>query len=243
MERDAEVIDALNQLVARKPCWGFWKLHDRLRLDGFGFNHKRLHRVYCAMGLNLPRRTRKRLPARPRQPLTAATELNRTWALDFMCDALYGRRPFRTLNIIDEANREALGIEVATSIPSARLIRVMEQLIEMYGKPQALRMDNGSEFTSIAFTEWCERQQIEMHFIQPGKPDQNAFIERFNKTYREEVLDAYVFDSIEQVRDVTESWLRDYNQERPHDSLGCVPPLSYMPRQNPIGESTSKLCA
>ena len=107
-----------------------------------------------------------------------------------MADALYGWRPFRTLNVIDEGNREVLGIEVATSIPAQRVIRVMEQLIEMYGKPGALRLDNGSELTSSAFTEWCERQGIKLLFIQPGKPDQNAFIERFNRTYRHEVLDA-----------------------------------------------------
>ena len=243
MERDAEVINVLNEIVGRKPRWGFWKLRDRLRLDGCGINHKRLHRVYCAMGLNLPRRTRRRLPSRPRRPLGVAKVLNQTWAIDFMSDALYGKRAFRTFNVIDEANREALGIEVATSIPSARVIRVMEQLIEMHGKPRAVRMDNGAEFTSDAFTEWCGRQHIAMHFIQPGKPDQNAFIERFNKSYRQEVLDAYLFDSLDQVRRITESWLYEYNQERPHESLGRVPPLTFMPRRNIAGESALPLCA
>jgi putative transposase len=144
--------------------------------------------------------------------------------------------------VIDEGNREVLGIEVATSIPSLRVIRVMEQLIELYGKPRALRLDNGSELTSIAFTEWCQAHAIELRFIQPGKPDQNAFIERFNKTYRQEVLSAYVFESLEQVREITESWLLEYNQERPHDSLGRVPPLTFMPRQTDP-ESSSELCA
>lgn len=243
MERDAEVINVLNEIAGRKPRWGFWKLRDRLRLDGCGINHKRLHRVYCAMGLNLPRRTKRRLPTRPRRPLHVATTLNQVWAIDFMSDTLYGKRSFRTFNVIDEANREGLGIEVATSIPSARVIRVMEQLIELYGKPYALRMDNGAELTSDAFTEWCERRHIAMHFIQPGKPDQNAFIERFNKSYREEVLDAYLFDSLGQVRRITESWLYEYNQERPHESLGRVPPLTFMPRQNTADESTVPLCA
>ena len=160
-----------------------------------------------------------------------------------MADALYGWRPFRTLNVIDEGNRQILGIEIATSIPSRRVIRVMEQLIEIHGKPVALRLDNGSELTSTAFTEWCAEQLIELRFIQPGKPDQNAFIERFNKTYRNEVLDAYVFDSLEQVRDITESWLHEYNEERPHDSLGRVPPLMFLPRPQLPRESSSKLCA
>jgi len=237
------VIELLNGQVARRPRWGFWKLYGRLRLDGHGFNHKRLHRVYCAMKLNLPRRTKRRLPQRLRRPLLAPNRLNEIWALDFMADALYGWRPFRTLNVIDEGNRQILGIEIATSIPSRRVIRVMEQLIELHGKPRALRQDNGSELTSSAFTEWCAEQLIELRFIQPGKPDQNAFIERFNKTYRDEVLDAYVFDSLDQVREITESWLREYNEERPHDSLGRVPPLTFLPRPQLPRESSSKLCA
>ena len=118
----------------------------------------------------------------------------------------------------------------------------MEQLIEMHRKPSALRVDNGSELTSSAFTEWCEAQGIELMFIEPGKPDQNAYIERFNRTYREEVLDAYLFDSIEQVRDVTEAWLPQYNEERPHDSLGRVPPLMFMPRRKLSAESSCQLC-
>jgi putative transposase len=141
MERDRGVIEVLNEIVARKPRWGFWKLYDRLRLDGTCINHKRLHRVYCAMKLNLPRRTKRRLPTRLRQSLAAPTRLNEIWALDFMADAFYGGRAFRTLNIIDEGNREVLGIEIATSIPSLRVIRVMEQLIELHGKPKALRLD------------------------------------------------------------------------------------------------------
>ena len=242
MERDRDVIKVLNEIVGRKPRWGFWKLHDRLRLEGCRINHKRLHRVYCEMGLNLPRRTRRRLPVRARRWLAAPAGLNVIWAADFMADALYGGRWFRTLNVIDEGNRQALGIEVATSIPSARVIRVLEQLIEMHGKPTALRVDNGAEFTAHRFTEWCAEQNIELFYIEPGKPDQNAFVERFNRTYREEVLDAYLFDSLEQVREITELWIQEYNEERPHDSLGCVPPLTFMPRPA-TEESTSALCA
>jgi putative transposase len=169
--------------------------------------------------------------------------LNEIWALDFMVDALYGGRAFRTLNVIDEGNREGLGIEIATSIPSLRVIRVMEQLIAIYGAPKALRVDNGAELTAAAFGEWCQCLGIELRFIQPGKPDQNAFIERFNRSYRTEVLDAYVFDSIEEVRQITEIWLREYNEERPHDSLGRVPPLTFMPRSTTPQKSTYELCA
>ena len=112
----------------------------------------------------------------------------------------------------------------------------------MVRRKPAGHVDNGAEFTAHAFTKWCEEQKIELFYIEPGKPDQNAFVERFNRTYREEVLDAYLFDSLEQVREITELWIPEYNEERPHDSLGCVPPLSFRPRQTP-GESTSELCA
>lgn len=122
------------------------------------------------------------------------------------------------------------------------MIRVLQQLIEMYGKPRALRLDNGPELTSVAFTEWCGAEGIEVRFIQPGKPDQNASIERFNKTCRDEVLDAYVFEIIEQVREVTDTWLSEYNEERPHDSLGRVSPLTFLPRPQTARESNSKLC-
>ena len=161
--------------------------------------------------------------------------------MDFMSDALYGGRKFRTLNILDEGNREALAIDVAISIPSVRLIRVMEELVAIHGRPQALRVDNGPELTSEAFLTWCQEHSIEVRHIQPGKPDQNAFIERFNRSYRQEVLDAYVFGSIEEVQQVTEEWLEDYNAERPHDSLGNVPPRSFLPRAAELPESSYQL--
>ncbi|MBN3342775.1 IS3 family transposase [Pectobacterium brasiliense] len=233
-ERDAEVIDALNAIVTRHGRWGFWKCFSRLRLDGHGWNKKRVHRVYCDMGLNLPRRTRKRLQDRPRQPLDLATEINRCWALDFMHDALYCGRRFRTLNVIDEANRECLTIEVGTSIPSARLIRVLNRLVDYYGSPDAIRLDNGPEMISGAFTEWAARKGIAIRYIQPGKPNQNAFIERFNRTYRTEVLDAHLFANIEQVQAITDQWLMDYNEYRPHESLGGLPPVLFMHRSIPV---------
>jgi putative transposase len=238
MERDSEVIEALNAVVERHPRAGFWKCFDRLRAMGHHWNHKRVHRVYRALKLNLPRRTRRRLPARLRHPLLAPAVLNGTWAMDFMSDALYGGRKFRTLNILDEGNREGLAIEVGTSLPSRRVIEVLEELVAVHGRPGALRLDNGPELTADAFVEWCGARGIAIHYIQPGKPDQNAFIERFNRSYREEVLDAYVFASIEEVRWATDEWLEDYNTARPHDSLGGLPPLSFLPRPQPPLESS-----
>ena len=188
LERDAEVIAALQAVVEKHPRQGFWKCYERMRRQGRPWNHKRVYRVYCALKLNLPRRTKRRLPTRVRQPLDAPAILNTVWALDFMSDALYGGRKFRTLNIIDEGNREGLMIDVAFSIPSARVIRALDRLVATYGRPGALRMDNGPELISEALSAWCEQRGIERKHIQPGKPDQNAYIERFNRSYREEVL-------------------------------------------------------
>jgi putative transposase len=240
--RDGAVMEALRAIVDQRSRWGFWKCYDRIRLDGHRWNHKRVHRVYCALRLNLPRRSKRRVPKRARQPLVAPAALNGIWALDFMHDALYGGRRFRTLNILDEANREALAIEVGTLIPAARVVRVLAQLIELYGRPAALRMDNGPELMAEVFVQWCEAHAIERLYIAPGKPDQNAFIERFNRTYREEVLDAYVFESVAEVQTITDHWLPDYNDHRPHESLGRVPPTSFLPRPSTLMESTYSVC-
>lgn len=137
---DAPVIDALQGVVAARPRWGFWKCFDRLRLLGHAWNHKRVHRIYCALRLNLPRRTRRRVPRRVQHPLAAPAQLNHTWALDFMTDTLYDGRHFRTLNVIDEGNREGLAIEVGMSLPSLRVIAVLDELVALHGKPRALRV-------------------------------------------------------------------------------------------------------
>lgn len=230
LERDREVIDALNEIVVQRPRWGFWKCFYRIRGDGHVWNHKRVHRIYCDMKLNLKRRTKKRLATRDPQPLLSADELNHVWALDFMRDTLYDGRPFRTLNIIDEGNREALRIEVGTSISAARLVRVMDQLAEVYGLPKAIRLDNGPEMTAESFTSWAEQRGVKLWFIQPGKPNQNAYIERFNKSFRDEVLDANLFNSLSEAQDAADQWVTDYNEFRPHESLGHIPPAEFLPR-------------
>jgi putative transposase len=238
LTRDQPVIDALQSVVAENTRWGFWKCFDRLRNQGRRWNHKRVHRVYCALRLNLPRRTRRRVPRRPRHPLDAPPALNRTWAIDFMTDTLYDGRRFRTLNVIDEGNREGLALDVGMSLPSGRVIAVLDELVAMHGTPRALRVDNGPELTSIALTRWCARLGIALHYIQPGKPQQNAYIERFNRSYRTEILNAYVFQSLAEVRSLTAEWLIKYNTQRPHDSLGRVPPLTFLPRPTAPSKST-----
>lgn len=238
---DAPVIAALMAVVADHGRWGFWKCFDRLRLQRYRWNHKRVHRVYCDLHLNLPRRTKRRFPHRLRQPLDAPPRLNQTWALDFMADALYDRRRFRVMTLIDEGNREALALEVGTSIPATRVIRVLEELIALHGRPAGVRVDNGPELIAQVFVDWCSDRGIAVHHIQPGKPDQNAYIERFNRSYRTEILDAYLFESLAEVQALTERWLQMYNHERPHDSLGRVPPLTFLPRPTSPGQSTFAL--
>lgn len=196
---------------------------------GRPWNHKRVWRVYCELGLNIPRRTKRRIPKREPTPLAAGACVNRGWALDFMHDVLYDGRRFRTLNVIDEANREALAIQVAQSLPASMLIRTMDRLVDWYGAPKSIRMDNGPGITSREFVAWAQRRGIALNDIEPGEPNQNAYVERFNRTFRTEVLDAWLFNSIDQVQAIADDWLTQYNEYRPHDALGGSHPGSSCP--------------
>jgi putative transposase len=161
------------------------------------------------------------------RPLVPPQIANQSWSLDFMSDSLLNGRSFRTLNILDDFNREGLWIEVDTSIPAERVLRVLDMLALWRGYPEQLRLDNGPELISKAMANWAAQHQVRLAFIQPGKPAQNAYIERFNRTYREAVLDAYLFSSIEEAQAISEDWLEEYNAIRPHDALGGLPPYQY----------------
>ncbi len=226
-QRDAAVINALNEHIAKSPQAGFWKCYKRLRQAGYLFNHKRVYRVYCRMGLNQPRRTKRALPKRTPKPLELLPQSNRQWALDFIHDSLYCSKTFRTLNIIDEGTRECLAIEIDSSLPVTRVVRVLNRLKEERGVPSQIRMDNGPEFISSTFINWYEENEVEMVYIKPGKPLQNGFAERFNGSFRREFLAIYLFETLSQVRDMAWVWMIDYNEERPHDSLGGLPPAVY----------------
>ena len=225
---DEPIAQELRQLADRQPRWGCGKMTDYLRnQQGQAWNHKRIRRVYRALSLHLKRKPKKRLPARVAQTLVVAEQRNQTWSLDFMSDSLSNGRTFRTLNVIDDFNREALWIEVDTSLPAEQVVRVLEQLLDWRGKPTSIRMDNGPELISQRLEIWAEEKHIELLHIQPGKPAQNAYIERFNRTYREEVLDAYLFDDLQEVRHITEQWLEDYNTIRPHEALQGISPRQF----------------
>jgi putative transposase len=241
VDADGPIIRALTALIAQEGRWGFWKCRNRLRTMGYRWNHKRVYRVYTALKLNQVRRTKKRVPTRVKVPLHAVAALNDTWAMDFMGDTLYSARRYRIFNVIDEGNREALAIEVDVSLPSERVVAVLDQLVTIHGAPRRIRCDNGPEFVAETLRAWCTPRGIELVFIQPGKPNQNAYIERFNRTYRTEILNAWVFTTLDEVRDLSEAWRRRYNTERTHDSLGNVPPLTYLPSATSTDLSTSSL--
>jgi putative transposase len=224
---DLEVQEALTALTTKHASIGYWQCCYRLWNKGYPWNHKKIYRVYTDMKLNIRRRAKKRLPERAKQTLSVPNGPNQVWSIDFMSDTLVDGRRFRLFNVMDDFNRESLAIEIDTSLPSLRVTRVLNRIVEQRGKPANLRSDNGPEFISHILQEWCEKQQITLQYIQPGKPTQNAYIERKNGSIRRELLNAYLFNSLAEVRCLSEEWRIDYNTERPHKSLGYLSPLSY----------------
>ena len=212
----------LRELSTLYPRYGFKKLFHLIRQQGYPINHKRLYRLYCALTLNLKRKVKKRFPLRLPIPLMQPSASNLCWSLDFMSDALRTGKRFRTVNVIDDFNREALGIEIAFSLPTMRVTKWLDHIAAVRGYPTTIRVDNGPEYLSKSFHAWAKEHSIIIQHIQPGKPAQNAFIERFNRTYREEVLDLYLFNSIHEAQTLTDEWLQHHT--RPHEALGNQSP-------------------
>jgi putative transposase len=224
---DEPVQQALRALSGRHPGWVFWKLHHHLRKNGLVINHKRTLRIYRALALNLLRRLKKRVLARVKQPLAVPTMADLCWALDFTSDVLTDGRRFRALNVLDDYNRQLLGVEIDFSLPDSRVVQVLTRLVDYHGSLAQLRKDNGPEFNSARLSEWCKQLDIVLHWIQPGKPTQNAYIERFNGSFRRELLDAHLFRSLTHVRQLVDEWMHDYNTQRPHQTLNLMTPLEF----------------
>lgn len=223
-KNDTEVIDKLIEMSEIKPNRGFDYYYHRIRKQGFIWNRKRVLRVYRLLGLTMRIKSRKRLPARIKWPLVQPVQPREIWSMDFMSDSLTTGRSFRVLNIIDDYNRQALCTTPEFSMPAIRVVAHLKQAIELYGQPLGIRVDNGPEFLSRLFVQFCESESIAIKYIEPGKPSQNGYIERFNKTFREDVLDAYLFRNLEEVRTQSEVFREDYNQYHPHKSLGRKSP-------------------
>ena len=230
---DTEVIDALSRLAEELPTRGFEVYYKRLRREGHKWNRKRVLRVYRSMGLKLRRKHKKRLPSRVKNPLEAPMSLNEVWSMDFMADVLSDGRKVRVFNVMDDCNREALAMDVGLNYPARKVVETLGYLEEEIGLPKTIRCDNGPEFISKTLSVWCKRKRVELRFIQPGKPMQNGYMERLNRFYREDVLDAYWFNDLYQIRTLTEKWREGYNTKHPHSALDDMPPREY---KNRFGE-------
>ena len=226
LSSDNELIaDWLLRLTMANRTWGFGLCFLYLRnVKGWPFNHKRIYRIYRDLELNLRIKPKRRLKRDVPDKLAVPKQVNVMWSMDFMHDSLADGRGFRTFNVIDDYNREGLAIEVDLSLPAVRVIRALDQIIEWRGKPIGIRCDNGPEYISGQLKEWAEKHKIQLHYIQPGNPQQNAYVERFNRTVRHEWLNQHLFETIDYAQQTATQWLWRYNAERPHMSLGGITP-------------------
>jgi putative transposase len=223
---DEELRVRLVAAAREKPRWGYRRLQILVDQNGGHVNHKRVYRVYREAGLMIRRKSRKRLQ-RVGAPRAAPNGPNQEWALDFVHDAAESGQKFRTLSVLDVYTREALALEVDTSIGSRRVTRVLDQIFLERGKPAVIRCDHRPEFTSRHFLAWCVEREIELVHIEPGKPVQNAHVESFHGRLREECLNASWFGNLFDARRKIGAWRVEYNEERPHSSLGYRTPAEF----------------
>lgn len=225
------IADWLIRLTSNQRNWGFGLCFLYLRnVKHFHWNHKRVLRIYRQLELNLRIKPRLRLVREQPLPLTVPTAINQTWSMDFMHDQLADGRSIRLFNVIDDYNREGLTIEVDFSLPAERVVRALDQVIEWRGKPDAIRCDNGPEYISAVTTAWAARRGIRIDFIQPGQPQQNAFVERYNRTVRHDWLAQHLFETLQDVQDFATRWLWSYNHDRPNMGIGGITPKQKLAR-------------
>ena len=224
--QDAVLVKRLKALAEQYPRYGYLMLHGLLRQEGLVTNRKRTYRLYTALKLQVRTKRRKKL-VRPRVPMAVPIRPNERWSADFVHDQLADGRRFRVLNIVDDYSRVCVGQLTELSISGARMARFLDQLAETRGLPSTLVLDNGPEMTSKAMFFWSQRQQVKLHFIQPGKPTQNAFVESFNGRFRDSCLNQQWFQGIDDARSIIDTWRTHYNEERPHSSLGYLPPKTF----------------
>ena len=224
---DSEIIEKLTHLADQFPTRGFDKYFAIIRNEGIKWARSRVLRVYRAMKLCRRRKYKRRIPARVKQPLQKQLVPNYSYSMDFMSDSLTSGRKLRILKVVDDCTRESLAVWCDYSIPGEKVVEVLEDIIEQRGKPNQIRVDNGPEFTGTAFMGWCSKQSITIKYTQPGRPMQNAYIERLNRSYREDVLDAYLLESLEESRLLSDEWQYKYNYLLPHESLNDKTPVMF----------------
>jgi len=235
-EVDEQIADLLHQTTRRFIAWGFWLVFYFLRRKGYSWNHKRVYRVWKAEELHLRLPPKRAGIKRTYQELLAPDEINAGWAMDFLSDWTVGmaKEPVRIINIMDEKSRLALWTEAHRSISAKTLIEVLDKVVEYRGRPKYIRCDNGPEFISQKLAQWAADNQVELKFIQPGKPSQNGLIERLNKTLRVECLNLHWFENLEKLNESIQGWFVDYNTERPHENLERQTPLEYETDNNDL---------
>ena len=222
---NVEIADHLVRLTHNQRNWGFGLCFLYLRnVKGYRWNHKRVYRIYRELELNLRIKPRKRIVREKPEPLAVPEAINQCWSMDFMHDQLSDGRSYRLFNVIDDFNREALTIDIDLSLPAERVVRALDQVIEWRGKPLAIRSDNGPEYIGSTLANWAQRHGIRLDHIQPGKPQQNAYVERYNRTVRSEWLSQFVFETMEEVQEQATRWLWTYNNERPNMAIGGITP-------------------
>jgi putative transposase len=224
---DAKLAAALKEKAALYRRWGYRMLLELLRREGWKDNHKRVYRIYATEGLQVPQRRRKRSSRWRGEPLQEASRPNETWAMDFMSDQLADNRKLRVFNLLDVYTRECLAIECDTSLTGERVKRILTQVGEVRGLPERIVVDNGPEFAGKVMDRWAYDYGVQLHFIEPGKPVQNAHIESFNGTFRDQCLNEHWFRSINEARLITEGWRQLYNRIKPHSSLGMLTPEEF----------------
>lgn len=224
--QDGDLRNRIKELAAEKRRYGYRRIHCLLRREGVMVNHKKVYRVYTEEGLAVRRRKKKRL-IRERQPLPAPAEPNERWSMDFMSDTLANNRKFRVLTVVDDFTREAVAIEPGFSLSGRRVAYTLDRVCLFRGKPKSILVDNGPEFCSNALDQWAYENDIKLDFIQPGKPTQNAYIESFNGKFRDECLNQHWFLDMDHVKEQLETWRIEYNEERPHSSLGNATPAEF----------------
>jgi putative transposase len=237
---DSRVRTSLKAAAAERPRFGYRRLGVMLERVGVQVNHKRLYRLYKEEGLVLRRKRRQRASTATRVPMTSPTGAGERYSMDFMSDSLATGRGFRTLNIVDDYTRECLVIEVDMSLSGERVARVLDRLVESGRKPKVIVVDNGPELTSRALDAWAVHNKVHLHFIDPGRPMQNTYIESFNGRFRDERLNQHWFTSLEEARMVIEEWREDYNQKRPHSSLDHQTPEEFARRCSLLKETKTQ---